>query len=44
LYNHITENVEGVKPQEQLMNEIFSSFQIEEGSLGNCVKVYSLFC
>lgn len=44
LYSHITENVVGAKPQEQLNDVAFSSFKVESSSVGEWEKVYPLFC
>jgi hypothetical protein len=44
LYSHITENVVGAKPQEQLTDVAFSSFKVDSASVGEWETVYPLFC
>ena len=44
LYSHITENVFGAKPQDQITHSAFSSFKVAENSVGDWETVYPLFC
>jgi hypothetical protein len=44
LYSHITENVTGAKPQDQLNDVAFSSFKVDSASVGEWETVYPLFC
>ena len=44
LYSHITENVIGAKPQDQLYDAAFSSFKVDSASVGEWETVYPLFC
>jgi len=44
LYQHITENVTNVKPQEQLRRPIFSSYTVPAKSVGDWETIYPLFC
>lgn len=44
LYQHITENVTNVKPQDQLRRPIFSSYTVSAKSVGDWETIYPLFC
>ena len=44
LYQHITENVTNVKPQDQLRRPIFSSYTVPAKSVGDWETIYPLFC
>ncbi len=44
LYQHITENVTNVKPQDQLHRPIFSSYTVPANSVGDWETIYPLFC
>jgi len=44
LYQHISKNVHGCKPQEQVYREVFSSFKIPAKDVGDWETVYPLFC
>jgi hypothetical protein len=44
LYQHITEKVTNVKPQDQLLRPIFSSYTVPANSVGDWETIYPLFC
>ena len=44
LYQHISENVGGAKPQGQLHLPIFSSYTVPANSVGDWETIYPLFC
>ena len=44
LYQHISAHVKGVKPQEQIHKEIFSTYKVNAKDIGDWETVYPLFC